>query len=70
MMEEVSTFEIPVNLYRTTSRSISEGGHLHTHRGDNLKSQPFVLLYGRFRIPNPNMNVRERRESVVMEFLA
>jgi hypothetical protein len=38
MMEAASSSEPSANIYQTTQRNISEDGHLHTRRRENLKS--------------------------------
>jgi hypothetical protein len=38
MTEAAKTSETLVNFYQTTRRNNPEDSHLHTRRGDNLKS--------------------------------
>jgi hypothetical protein len=42
-MQGVQTSETSANFYRTTWRNNPEGGHLHTHRREKLKSSSFVV---------------------------
>jgi hypothetical protein len=45
MMESVSTSEISVSFSQSTRRNISENGHLHTRRHQNLRSHMYVSFF-------------------------
>jgi hypothetical protein len=39
MMEATNSSQMPVSIYQTTWRNITEDSYLHTRRRENLKSQ-------------------------------